>query len=292
MSICGKCLFSLAVITAVPALCAQSIKTADVTFTTIDVPGAVLTSVQGINSAGDMVGYYGPSSGPYHGFILSGSNVASFDYPSAVSTLGEKINDSGLIVGYTDNGSSEGGFTYDGTTFTAVQHGLDSATICLGIGNSGDIVGGAVTPGATRGFELRGTRFRRIAPSGNFVYVYATDINSLGEVVGWTASGLNAEGFANKRGKFQTLAVSGAAQTEAWGINDAGIVVGWYQVGSNVYGFALMNGTYISLQYPGAKATFAEGINTSGEIVGSYTFDYNTYHGFITSPISFVNIEQ
>src|SRR5437773_12498902 len=75
---------------------------AQLTYTSIDVPGAGYTSVQGINTAGDMVGYYGnTSNGPFHGFLLRGGNFTFFDYPGAGSTVASKINDSGLIVGYT-----------------------------------------------------------------------------------------------------------------------------------------------------------------------------------------------
>jgi hypothetical protein len=40
-------------------------------FTTIDVPGAVLTEASGINPRGDIVGDYIDSSGNDHGFLLS-----------------------------------------------------------------------------------------------------------------------------------------------------------------------------------------------------------------------------
>src|SRR5438132_774100 len=97
---------------------AQTDITAQLTFTTIDVPGAGYTVVTGINSAGDMVGTYGSTSqGPYHGFLLKGGNFTFFDYPGAPSTLTGKINDSGLILGNTFDGSQERGFSYDGTTF-------------------------------------------------------------------------------------------------------------------------------------------------------------------------------
>ena len=61
-----KCLrrFALAVLLALSAstVVAQSkVETLNLTFTTIDVPGASLTNVAGINSNGDMVGWYVPT---------------------------------------------------------------------------------------------------------------------------------------------------------------------------------------------------------------------------------------
>jgi len=52
------------------------------------------------------------------------------------------------------------------------------------------------------------------------------------------------------------------------------------------YGFESKNGNYISFRYPGSVATSASGINASGQVVGEYTSDYQTYHGFVTSPIT------
>jgi probable HAF family extracellular repeat protein len=43
---------------------------------------------------------------------------------------------------------------------------------------------------------------------------------------------------------------------------------------------------YISLRYPGAVETFAYSINAAGQVVGGYTSDYQTFHGFVTSPIT------
>ena len=78
----------------------------------------------------------------------------------------------------------------------------------------------------------------------------------------------------------------GAGQTEAHGVNDGGMIVGWYAVGSSDYGFALMKGKYVSFGYPGAVGTFPNAVNVSRQVVGSYTFDYQTFHGFVTSPIT------
>src|SRR5437773_7801606 len=102
----------------VPLACAQ------LTFTTIDVPGAATTSIGGINSSGDVGGSYSTTTnGPAHAFLLKGGNFTFFDYPGAPSTFATGINDSGLIVGFTSGGTRELGFTYDGTTFTPIRAG-------------------------------------------------------------------------------------------------------------------------------------------------------------------------
>src|SRR6266704_6826511 len=75
--------------------------TSQLTFTSIDVPGAGFVGAEGINTAGDIVGYYAKTNnGPFHSFLLSGGNFMFFDYPGGRSTVATGINDSGLIVGY------------------------------------------------------------------------------------------------------------------------------------------------------------------------------------------------
>jgi hypothetical protein len=204
---------------------------ANITFTTVDVPGAGYTGVWGINSVGDVVGNYGQDiNTDSHGFLLRNSAFTFFDYPGQTITLPSGINDSGLIVGYAGK-SQVVGFLYDGTAFTTIQDDGDSATFALGIDNANLVVGGAGNIDATRGFELRGQHFKNISPPpGGWIYVYATGINNHGEIAGWT-SGAKVNGFAYKNGKFNTITFpgSGVIETEAYGVNDSGIIVGWYE---------------------------------------------------------------
>ncbi|HZQ70871.1 MAG TPA: hypothetical protein VFA68_20255 [Terriglobales bacterium] len=258
----------------------SSVAPVQLTFSSIGVPGAGFTGVEGINSFGDVVGYYGgTSNGPFHSFVVRHGNFTFFDYPGGRSTVATGINDSGLIVGYAGSLSVRG-FTYDGVTFFPIQRSGDSATFAIGINNTGTICGGTGTIGTTRGFELLGGHFKRISPPpGNFVYVYATGINNFGELVGWDETG----GFALINGKYVSLNFPGADLTEALAVNDSGVIIGWYGKGGSIFGFAFANGRYTSFAYPGAKGTLPRGINNSGQIVGEYTSDFQTYYGFVTS---------
>jgi hypothetical protein len=263
---------------------------ANITFTTIDVPGAHYTGVWGINKTGDMVGNYGQdTNADSHGFLYGNGAFTYFDYPGESKTVPTGINDSGLIAGHAGD-SSVVGFLYDGTSFTSIQHGTDSATFVIGINNAGDVVGGTGTIFATKGFKMRDGKFKRLNVPGEFIYIYGTGINNLGKIVGWT----DDDGFVCRLGSCQLIDFPGAIKTEAWGINDSGIIVGWYEKGPPyaIHGFASKNGRYISFDYPGAGATAATGINSSGQIVGEYTSDFSAYHGFVTSPISAGHFEQ
>lgn len=261
---------------------AQSkVKAINVTFTTVDVPGAAVTQILGINTAGDMVGYYSSNyNDPSHGFLLSGGNYTYLDYPGADSTVATGINDSGLVSGYY--GSFTGnGFLYSSGAYSAVKVGNNSRTYLWRVDNAGDLVGSAGTPYATRAFRNKGQRFQVVNFPETYVYAYATGVNALGQVVGF----VNCDAYLYNKGQFKNIDFPGASETEAWDINGSGIVAGWYFLGGTDYGFASKDGKYLSFQYPGAY-TAAMGINSAGEIVGTYTFDFVTFHGFVTNPIT------
>jgi len=283
---------ALALLLCVPPIHAQSnVKTINVTFTTIDVPGAGVTGVYGINSAGDMVGYYGASSNDLnkHGFLLSGGTFTYLDYPGADATFAYAINDAGLIIGSAEfNGGLQiEGFSYDGSTFTPIRDGRLSTTITYAISSIGDIVGGAGGPYTTKGIELHSGKFKTLNVPGTYSYVFASGINKRGTIVGWA----DQDGFVCRGGTCQILDYPGANQTANRGVNDQGIVVGWYFLSGIGYAFALRNGKYLSFAYPGAAATAATAINSFGQVVGQYTFDYQTFHGFLTSPITGADFE-
>lgn len=259
------------------------------TFTTIDVPGAGYTGILGINKPGDLVGDYGQDINNHdaRGFLYQNGTFTYLDYPGESQTVPRGINDSGLIAGYAGD-SSVVGFLYDGTTFISIRHGSDSATYVDGINNAGDVVGGTGTIYATKGFKMRGGQFKRLNVPGTFIYVYGTGINNLGQIVGWT----DDDGFVCRQGGCQLIDFPGASKTEALGINDNGVIVGWYDLAPFTYGFASKNGKYMSFNYPGSLATVAYGINLSGQIVGAYTSDNQAWHGFVTSPITAADFER
>ena len=290
-------LFCIASIYVPIALAQENFAPPTLTFTTIDVPGAMNTNVLGISSAGQLVGYYATTTtGPASGFLLSGGNFTFFNYPGGYSTEPVGINDSGLISGtaYIAQGTASVGFLYDGTNFTTISVPGRQHTVIDGINNAGDVVGGDGAASINQAFELIGTRFHNVTPPpGGWTTAIATRVNNLSEIVGLT-TGTSTTGFIFRGGKFQTITFPGSLTTTAWGVNDTRIVTGTYSECSpcTFHGFALMNGKYLTISYPGAEATYAFGIGNTGQIVGSYTFDQQTFHGFVTSPITAVDFED
>ncbi len=108
-------------------------------FTQIAVPASRFTSPKGINDAGQIVGM---SDFSRHGFLYSAGTFTQIIVPGSRFTSPEDINDAGEIVGqYVDLMFRNHGFLYNGGTFTQIDvpGSLDSGI--LGINNAGQIVG-------------------------------------------------------------------------------------------------------------------------------------------------------
>ena len=290
-----RLIFGLLLLLVVPFTIAQTVINSNITFTTIDVPGSGFTNVAGINTAGDMVGYYGDSdSANKHAFLLKEGNFTYFDYQGSDATFAQGINDSGLIAGFAEfQGRSIGrGFTYDGNAFTPIRVANKPFTICFAINNAAEIVGSAgIAHGDFAGFRMRNGRAKPINFPQPYSIANAYGINNLGTIAGSTYSAGIPTAYIYRNGQSKELNFPGANATAAYGINDDGVVVGVYFVYPNCYGFAYKNGKYFSFGYPGALCTGASAINASGQIVGVYELPDYTYHGFVTSPITAADFE-
>src|SRR5215471_3735852 len=102
-------MFAMAVFGGVETAFADSIYS----FTTIDVPGALSTSVFGINDSGQIVGdFWDGLNG--HGFLLDTSgSITTIDVPGAWATRASGINDNGQIVGTFYDATGTHGFLLD-----------------------------------------------------------------------------------------------------------------------------------------------------------------------------------
>jgi hypothetical protein len=137
---------------------------ANVTFDTVDVPGAMDTVILGINNLGEMVGYYS-EVGATAGWLFSNGNFSFVNYPASDATEAVGINDSGLISGLAYlNRSIAVGFTYNETTFTKIALSNRQLTFGEGINNAGEVVGGDGDTSTNQAFEWLGGKFKNITP--------------------------------------------------------------------------------------------------------------------------------
>src|SRR5947209_4542507 len=113
-------------------------------FTTIDVPGATRTAVNGNNSPHELVGEYDDAAGHTHGFVLNKGVFTTIDVPDAALTSAIGLNDNGEVVGVfiDDEDFNEHAFVLsDGTYTTLDAPGADGVTVGQGVNNPGQVVG-------------------------------------------------------------------------------------------------------------------------------------------------------
>lgn len=98
----------------------------------------------------------------------------------------------------------------------------------------------------------------------------ATDINNVGQVVGWFATGAGAEhAFFYSAGTSTDLGTFGGANSHANALNDLGQVVGYADISTGGQrAFLYSAGTMTNLGTFGGRDSSANGINNSGAVVG------------------------
>jgi hypothetical protein len=204
-------------------------------YTTIDFPGAISTVAEGIDSAGDIAGYF---TSVYengfvypHGFLLSGGVYTELDAAGTVAgTIAYGINDVGQIVGTT--GSTLGIFVYDIQTQTYTEYAWGSNygyTAATGINNAGLVVGWAteLSPYRYVGFELNGSTFTQINIP-NAPTTQLTSINNSGAFIAIASkSGLAISYLGSGDGTFEEV-VPPAYHAHAVAINDLNVFAGDY----------------------------------------------------------------
>jgi uncharacterized membrane protein len=110
-----------------------------------------ITSVNGLNNLGDLVGGLTENTVNY-GFLRSGGKYTRINYPGGIGTTALAINDNGIVVGV--EGLNQSCFVYRNGQFQTFSITPAKSTICTGINNAGVIVGYTIPygPGPSHGF--------------------------------------------------------------------------------------------------------------------------------------------
>ena len=260
------------------------------TFTTIDVPGALVgvsgtlqTEANGINGDGDIVGdYFAPPGAPgapectadapppacRRGFLLRDGRFSDVLVPGKKGSIPNSITSDGAIYGCDhsdDYFTSMVGFV---RTPNGAYHTLDSGGGELE--NSAPSVLGSMNNGAT--------------PNGKIVVGLYVDPPMPGGLY---------HGYVIENRSFTPYDVPGSTLTQIWGINSSATFVGLYDdANGNEHGFLQRWGesTPVTIDVP-ASAPFnsiltdAFGINRRGHIVGAYLDSNSNTHGFLAVPV-------
>ncbi len=270
----------------------------------------------GVNNEGVIAGYFGSGAQhhPNKGYVLlpfGHANYLNENFPGSVQTQVTGLNDHGVTVGFWSNSNTANmvnanfGFYTIGTHFHTVNfptgnNASPQVDQLLGVNNHGVAVGFyANAQGNNRGYEynIYSHTFTRVlvpgAPGGQAgPSLTAAAINNYGDVAGFYAkSSAQTDAFLRlHNGRFITLAVPGAATTQAFGVNDRDEVVGAYTVGSGdnaqTHGFTWRPGHgFSTVDDPhGIGTTTINGVNDAGHLVGFYVDGAGNTDGMIATP--------
>jgi hypothetical protein len=273
----------------------------------------------GINNSGVIAGYFGSGAKghPNKGYQLfpgyGQGNYGNENFPGSKQTQVTGLNDRGVTVGFwstqnTANMTNNNfGFVasnghYYNVNFPTGDNASPQVDQLLGV-NDHDVAVGFYTngQGSNRGYtyNIRTHQFTRVLPPGfsnstslQSPSLTATAINNSGDVAGFYAkSSTVTDAFLRLHdGQFITLAVKGAAMTQAFGVNDSDEVVGAYTVGSGnsamTHGFTWRPGHgFQTVDDPhGQGATTINGVNDAGDLVGFYTDSAGNTDGMLALP--------
>ena len=268
-------------------LAASPVSAITYTFNDVKVPGSFSTSALGINTPGQVVGWFTNSVGGFHGFLLSNGSYTTLDYPGAPNTLASDINDSGEIVGYYDDGITIHGFTLINGQYTAFDYPGAANTYAFGVNKTGQIVGYYFDQNnKIHGYKFSGGVFTAInVPHATQTQPFG--INSTGHISGIFNDATGEHGFLIRNGTVQTLDVPEAVgATGAAGLNDKDLVVGTYTDPSiqKVEGFLTNEVKYLTIKDPNGTTTFPSGINNKNVIVGTYFDSFGNEMSFTATP--------
>ena len=310
---------ALALTLATPAL-ASTQSSGGYHFRTLnDQRDVTFNQLLGIDNHGAIVGYFGSGAAghPNKGYRLylpyGQGNYSNENFPGSVQTQVTGLNDLGVTVGFwsTQNtakmvnnnfGFYRAGGHYYTVNFPTGDNASPQVDQLLGV-NDSDVAVGFYTNGQgnNRGYTytIRTHQFTRVLPPGftsstslESPSLTATAINNSGDVAGFYAkSSSQTDAFLRLHdGQFITLAVPGAAMTQAFGVNDRDEVVGAYTTGSGnntaTHGFTWRPGVgFRTVNDPhGQGTTTINGVNDAGDLVGFYTDSAGNTDGMLALP--------
>jgi hypothetical protein len=278
--------FLLAVSLAVPKAQSQRL----LTFTTVDVRGATHTEANGVNLAGEIVGFYVDSKRVEHGFKDVAGKITTINFPGSTGTRAYGIDTNAIfIVGsYTDSTFTPHGFQLDASgKFTTVDVPGAAWTRVLSVNSADTIVGAyADTAGVVHGFLDKNGKGR--FTTLDFAGAVLTEIHSIvnlrymaGIFVDSSGVEHGVQGASGTLGS--AITVPGAGLTSAEGVNDAINIVGHFgaSAAEPFHGYLFMGGQFQTIDFPGATDTRCNGISDAIEIVGRYTDVKGVVHGFL-----------
>ena len=254
------------------------------------LPGLDMTFsvANGINVAGDLVGYYQNADGAFRAFRYhTGGGIDTIEPFGGSFTIGLGINGRGDVVGYTDTaeGLVVGFIARPGQPAHVLPSLGGPVTLTCGINDAGQIAGWSMTEaGAQHAIRIDDGQPSPI-DIGSFTTAAASSgcaIDADGRVGGQVQKNDLLQAFRFHDGVLDNLAMFGSPESTVESIAN-GVSVGWFRdVATNqVRAFVhsdedgLVDLHTLADNASGWALSMAKGVNADGVIVGEGTFNGN-----------------
>jgi hypothetical protein len=284
-------------------------------FTAVNISGATETQVRGVNSTGEIVGFYKTTNCvepsiqfpncDVHGFKIINGKITKLMVPDSVSTAIMGVNDDGDLVGFciTSDGYTHGFFwPHQGVVQLLNAPGggenSDAHTVAMGVNDSLTVVGGLwfySTPTPQGGWVWANGTFSTMDPGENVSGTCCWGVNGIsnsgylsgqnsyeGYGTAWFKSGTDEDFYPLNENVVGTAVNNNA---DVIGFTDAG--VGYFakriEANEGENDSKETPPKFITVVFPGASATYPLGLNNNRTVVGAYVDSTGT-HGFIATP--------
>lgn len=263
-------------------LCAAPAMSAGWTLTDLGTLGGNSSAANGLNNAGQVVGYAEAADGTPYPVIWNGGMAAALSTRSGRALA---LSAAGVVAGNVMSASSQrldatllsGGNAYDLGTFGG------SFSNAVAVNDSGQVAGYARTPDEKdHAFLATASGMVDLGTFGG-QYSYAYGLNQAGLVVGsaYDASG-TSRCFLSTGGGLVDPGTLGGRACNALAVNDAGQVTGNSSTSAGVgHAFLLDGRGMLDLGTLGGSSSVGYAINRSGQVVGAARTAANQLHAFL-----------
>jgi probable HAF family extracellular repeat protein len=245
------------------------------TITNLPTADGTVFQVNGLNSAGQLTGYFtAPGSVP-HAFLYDTNGLTDLGTLGGPAGEGIVVNSSGVVAG----DSYRADFEFH--AFLSSSNGLiDLGTLGgmfstpLALNESGQVAGVSYLAGnaTIQGFFYSDGQMTTVGSLGGG-YSYAFSMNSSGTVVGESAAtNGDIHAFLYTAGAISDLGTLGSNYSSAASINDSGIIVGQAKnTNGETHAFLYSSNVMNDLGTLGGTSSSAFAVNQNGQVIGGST---------------------
>ena len=249
----------------------------DLDYTVIDLGtlGGTVSGAQGINNAGQVVGYAYLDSSSYRGFLSANGPMQNLGVIVNGDSGAYGINASGQIAGFSGIMNYQHAMKYSGSSWSDLGTLGGSHSIGWAINASGTVVGYSLNDaGNYHGFLYSSGPMSDIGNFGdaNAYNEFAFGIDDFGDITGSCTTNGNTHAFLLADGTMTDIGTLGGNDSTAYGINMYAEVVGVASVSRDswhAFFYDYQNGTMQDLGVLSGSSSTAYAVNANAHVVGT-----------------------